>query len=127
MHDRPAIGIGIDAVEIERFQYWHTYSATKLARIYSPAEIDYCCAIISKSAERFAARFAAREALWKALSQAGIFIPFLSLCRSCSILVTERGPQLTVDHEAVSSLVPLLSLSHTKTMALAMIVLQPVR
>ena len=63
------IGIGIDAVAIDRFNTWHTYPQEKLLRIFSEQEISYCLNNKQKSAERFAARFAAREAFFKALGQ----------------------------------------------------------
>lgn len=62
------LGIGIDSVDIARFEQWHTYSHKKLLRVFSPAEIAYSLENPTKSAERFAVRFAAKEALFKALT-----------------------------------------------------------
>jgi phosphopantetheine--protein transferase-like protein len=135
-------GIGIDAVEIARFALWHTYSDTKLSRIFSTEEIAYCRACPAKSAERFAARFAAREALYKALCQA---YPdekwlFLTLCKHVKITHGSHGqPELTVNwqnltHKTIQSSgsptlhdkTPhiLLSLTHTDSLAMAWVVIQ---
>ena len=135
-------GIGIDAVEIVRFALWHTYSDTKLSRIFSATEIAYCRACTAKSAERFAARFAAREALYKALCQAypdNKYL-FLTLCKNVKITHGSHGqPELTVNwqnltHKAIQSSgdttlhdkTPriLLSLTHTDTLAMAWVVIQ---
>lgn len=120
------IGIGIDAVEIERFQNWHLYSTQRLLRIYSKEEIDYCLAIPAKSAERFAARFAVREALFKALCQAGFSTSFFALCRLCTVIVTHNGPHLHLDNAAWQHITPLLTITHTSTTAIAVVVLQVV-
>lgn len=59
------LGIGIDSVNIERFNQYHEHSQEMLLKIFSQAEIDYC---LSKPqpAVHFAARFATREAFFKA-------------------------------------------------------------
>jgi holo-[acyl-carrier protein] synthase len=125
-------GIGIDAVEIARFAHWHTYSDSKMSRIFSAEEITYCRACPAKSAERFAARFAAREALYKALCQA---YPdqkwlFLTLCKQVTITHGPHGqPEITVDWLKTAPLTDktpliLLSLTHTDTLAMAWVVVQ---
>ena len=63
------LGIGIDSVEIKRFEPWTSYSKNRLARIFSEHEITYSLSNPKKAAERLAARFAAKEAFFKALSQ----------------------------------------------------------
>lgn len=91
--------IGIDAVEIQRFAHWHSYSCHQLRRIFSDPEIDYCLSSPALSAQRFAARFAAREALLKALS---CFYPtlkfsLLALCKNIAITHSPNGsPQMAV-------------------------------
>jgi holo-[acyl-carrier protein] synthase len=60
-------GIGIDVVEVARIAAaMERHGETFLARIFTPAERDYCAARKS-SAMHFAARFAAKEAVAKAL------------------------------------------------------------
>ena len=120
------VGIGIDAVETDRFTQWHTYSKKKLARIFSLTEIDYCLSIPIKSTERFAIRFSIREALFKALSQAGYSIPFLSLCKQCTVVMIDGKPQLTLLCNTWH-IVPLITITHTKNVAIACVLLQTVR
>jgi len=125
-------GIGIDAVEIARFSLWHTYSDSKLSRIFSADEIAYCRASQVKGAERFAARFAAREALYKALCQA---YPdekwlFLTLCKEVTITHGSHGqPLLSVNWSKIANFTKekprtLLSLTHTGALAMAWVVVQ---
>ncbi len=118
------IGIGIDSIEIDRFKEWHTYSDAQLLRIFSQEEIDYCRANPIKSAERFAVRFAAREALFKALPQP---ISFLRLCKAVSIKKDPHGKPIIFLNEKLINLENCkawLSLTHTKTIATAMVILE---
>ena len=120
------IYIGIDAVEIERFTHFHSYSKKRLARLFSPEEIDYCLQNPAKSAERFAARFAAKEALYKALTQ---FLgkppcPLFSLCKNVSIL-NKPHPTFVVDWDTINSPQKSVqvSITHTKGLAFAQVLL----
>src|SRR5688572_18825476 len=56
-------GIGIDLVEIERFE---RAKPGLLKRLFTPAETRYC-ARQSRPAQHYAARFAAKEAALKAI------------------------------------------------------------
>lgn len=128
------VGIGVDALEIDRFVLWHLKSVKQLQKIYSEQEISYCLAQPSMSAARFCVRFAAREALFKALTQAGVIqIPFLSLCKAMSvgkdrsnvpyiILHSERFS--TQDRKILEQCSILLTLTHSKKIALASVILQ---
>jgi holo-[acyl-carrier protein] synthase len=59
-------GTGIDIVEIERIeQAVARHGAAFLARIFTPAEREYCDAM-PRPATHYAARFAAKEAVAKA-------------------------------------------------------------
>jgi|ERR1700733_486652 len=126
-------GIGIDSIEIERFAHWHSWPRTKLLRIFSDAEINYCLAIPACSAQRFAVRFAAREALYKAITQLQPehATPFLTLCRAITIQTTMRYPTLRIDtsllkpHNFIKTNISIhVSLTHTKTIATAMIIIE---
>lgn len=59
------LGIGIDSVNIERFDEYQLYSAEKLQKLFSPEEIVYCLGK-ERPAVHFASRFATREAFFKA-------------------------------------------------------------
>ena len=117
------IGIGIDSVEIARFNNWHNYSQKKLRRIFSAQEIEYCLSGKVKAAERFAGRFTAREALYKAwpFSQQ----PFISFCKKIAINNDQNGkPNLQLDSYQAQNLLIHLSITHTKDQATALIILE---
>jgi holo-[acyl-carrier protein] synthase len=123
------LGVGVDSIEIDRFTLWHTYSVKKLLRIFSSHEIDYVLSNQQKSAERFAVRFAAREALYKALSYAypDKKIPFLALCSHTTITKIGLRPYIIMSDGLgvdISSLVIHLSLSHSRTLATAFVVVE---
>lgn len=115
------LALGHDLVEIQRFTYWHTYSRKKLLRIYSEREITYCLQESQKSAERFAVRFAAKEGLYKALFQAGIHMPFLTVCKKSEIVFEKNGPVIRLYIE--NSPIIHTSLTHTESYASATIIL----
>lgn len=86
------IGVGIDAVEVEKCKEWTTKSDQFLQRIFSKNEIDYCFKTPRLRAQRLAARFAAREALFKALASVGIdhAIPFLRFCKLVEVVGSDK-------------------------------------
>lgn len=126
------LGIGIDSVEISRFNHWHTYPLQSLRRIFSEQEIEYCLSSQACSAERFAARFAAREALLKALSQAfpNQSFSLLALCKAVTIHKNPNGaPYLTITWPIIGlahepDIQALISWTHTAKTATAIIMLQ---
>lgn len=129
------VAIGIDVVEIDRFAAFVYKSDKQLRRIFSDAEITYCRSNPVKSAERFAVRFAAKEALFKALTQLhGLpSASFLTMCRHASVGAIERvssgslAPAFEIDWKKleIEPCAVSLSLSHTKTTAVAMVLVQP--
>jgi len=125
------LGTGIDAVEIDRFAHWHAYTKTQLLRVFSQEEIDYCLQIPVKSAERFAARFAAKEATYKAACSLGIKnISFFAFCKIISVdkrkdncPVIKINSTNTKINEMLDSVKISLSITHTKTLAIASIII----
>jgi phosphopantetheine--protein transferase-like protein len=119
------LGIGIDAVEIERFKDFNRHA--NLNRLFSPEEISYCLKDPIKSAERFAGRFAAKEAFYKALTQAlgKPPAPFFTLCAQTSVQLNP-APSLIIawDHLNIISHSALLSITHTKNNVLAQVIIQ---
>jgi len=129
------IAVGVDVIEIVRFSHWQYRHYKQLQRIFSSEEIEYCRSSSLKSAERFAVRFAAREAFLKAFCglHNSYSISFLSLCKFLYIEKKKSGcPQLVVDWQSFlfgcdrKTVYPKvsLSMSHTKTVALAVVIIQ---
>ncbi len=123
------IGLGIDAVEIDRFKHWHTFSHKQLTRIFSPEEISYCLQHLS--AQRFAARFATREAFFKAWNAAypNHYVPLLTTCKAISLTHDKHNtPILTIHWNLLPNVLqqtkPLISLTHTRTTATACVILR---
>lgn len=122
------IGTGVDLMEIDRIAHSiERYGVRFLQRVYTPGEIAYCRRKRS-SAESFAARFAAKEAGAKALGTGisrGVTWsefevqrlpggrPTLVLSGRAAVLASELG---------VKSIA--LSLTHTRTAAMAMVMME---
>jgi phosphopantetheine--protein transferase-like protein len=119
------IGVGIDAVDIERFRSVLARTPTFATRVFTPAELEYAGRAIDP-APRLAVRFAAKEAVMKALGVGlGAFAlrdvevlrdgrsgpPTLTLSGGAAALSSERG--VSAWH---------LSLSHTDVTAVAVAV-----
>jgi holo-[acyl-carrier protein] synthase len=122
------IGTGIDIIEIERIEKAFDRRGTRFRdRIFTPGEIVYCEAQGSKYAS-YAARFAAKEAAMKALGKGwfdGISWTDIETVR------TESGPPtLQFYGSALDRLNELsgnrihLSLSHSRDLAIAQVVLE---
>ncbi|MBN1549277.1 holo-ACP synthase [Candidatus Babeliales bacterium] len=120
------IGLGLDTVEIERFEKWHTYKRKQLARIFSKEEIDYCLQYQTTSAERFAVRFAAKEALFKAANTVAS-ISFLHLCKMSNVHHDHHGQaRMTIldsYYRKLGSPTISISLTHSRTIASAIVIL----
>lgn len=133
---RMILSLGIDSVAIARFQDWHKKPVKQLQRIFSPEEITYCLSNPTKSAERFAARFAAKEAFYKALHSIirDKKLPLFTVCKNLVIKKHLNGaPFLAVDWEyfklhshetTILDLATHLSITHTKTDATAIVILE---
>src|SRR4051812_47441886 len=94
--------IGIDIVQVQRFNEWGSWSDQKLQRIFSVTEIAYAKQNVLFTAQRFAVRFAAKEAFFKAFQQ--LFpekkINLLKIMSAISVAKKESGqPYLVINHE----------------------------
>jgi holo-[acyl-carrier protein] synthase len=63
------IAVGVDVVDLDRFESVMTRQNTFLVRVFTPGEREYCDKAKSTSVRcaRYAARFAAKEAVMKVL------------------------------------------------------------
>lgn len=120
------IGLGTDLIEIERIERSVArFGEQFLSRVFTPGEIAYCQAR-KTSAESFAARFAAKEAGAKALGTGisrGVSWKEFEVRR-------QRGqrPELHLSGRAAEIAAALgirrlsLSLTHSRTMSMAVVV-----
>jgi holo-[acyl-carrier protein] synthase len=128
------VGIGVDSVEISRFDSWANMNPAQLKKVFSQEEIAYCLKSSIFSAQRFAVRFAAREAFFKALCamQRHKAAPFLRVCKSVAVLKDDdQIPFLYVNWKNLlcnlhdeSPIIAHISLTHTSNLAIAYIILE---
>ena len=124
-------GIGTDILDVDRIKKKLSASGMDLMeRLFTAEEIEYCTAGASQNveAQRFAGRFAAKEAFLKAL---GTGLRSSITWHDMVISHTSMGkPEMRVRGRAASILdenritAIHLSISHTKTFATAMVVLE---
>ena len=120
------IGTGTDIVEVERIAKSIENISFK-EKIFSENEIAYCEARVNK-AESYAARFAAKESFFKALGtgwRGGMSF------KEVEVMNDELGkPTINLSGETAKILkernikIIHVSLSHTKTMAIATVILE---
>ncbi len=127
------IALGIDSIEISRFNLWHQYPQKTLLKVFSAVEIGYCLSNKIKNAERFAVRFAAKEAFFKAFSTSSTQkAPFLTICKKVEIIHNQlNAPYLQIQWDQLSEFLihketihAHLSLTHNKSYATAVVVLE---
>ncbi len=139
------LGIGTDIVEVARFKSWQNYSKTKLLRVFSEQELNYCLCksdqdSCSYNLQCLASRFAAKEAFFKALSATLVKLnlthqefPFLFACQNVEIVKTVWDvPELNVNWKAfekkvgerLADLEVKLSISHEKAYVVSFVVIQ---
>ncbi|MGH9113418.1 MAG: holo-ACP synthase [Acidimicrobiales bacterium] len=118
------VGVGVDLCEVERMRRVVARTPGFVERVFTAAEQNYCRAR-RDPAERFAARFAAKEAVLKAM---GVGVGACAL-REIEVVRAESGQPALVLHGAAAALADdrgvtawHLSLSHTATMAEALVV-----
>lgn len=143
------LGIGIDIVDVNRFESWAGFSQEKLSRVFTQEELIACEAlpkghdkVTRYSCPRLASRFAAKEAFYKALSamlvklgKTGKTFSFFSCARYIEVSQKEWGvPELVIDwdffeekiHGGVQDIRDIqidLSVSHEKQTAIAFVVI----
>jgi len=113
------LGIGIDLADVDRLRRAAERTPGVLQRLFTQEELDYCLAK-KHPYEHLASRFAAKEACIKVL---GRRIPWHSM----EIRRRRSGkPDLVVDpaHLPAGAVAVHLSLTHERTMAAAVVVLE---
>lgn len=125
-------GTGIDTIEVPRVeQTIEEYGEQFLHRIFSDWEIHYCTSR-KFSAEHFAARFAAKEAFAKAIGtgiRQGFIWKEVEVRKEISgkPIITLSGSMIVKTAKIVGGeYKALVSLSHTKTIAEAMVIIEKV-
>ena len=120
-------GIGTDLIEVERVAEKMEKKAGFKELVFSADEIIYCEARTFKY-EHYAARFAAKEAFLKALGtgwQSGTAFNEIEICND-----EEGKPEMRFHGITATTVADLklgkifLSLSHLKTMACAMVIIE---
>lgn len=119
-----ASGVGIDLIEVERIRNSiKERGEIFLARLFTETEIAYCRRH-QDSAIHFAGRFCAKEALAKAL---GLGFGKEVAWREIEVINDERGaPHFTLHGslaERLGDKTPLLSITHTKNYASAVVII----
>jgi len=111
------IRVGIDAVEVSRIKdLYRRYGDRCLKRLFTPTEVSYARAARGdRCFERLAARFAIKEALIKA---AGRSLPFTAI----EVRQTPKGRPIVICSLIEGNIE--ISLSHTKSLALACVLLE---
>jgi len=117
------VTIGVDIVEVERIALAiERRGAQFIERVFTPAEIAYCRGK-AREAESFAVRFAAKEAFAKALK-----VGKAAIWREVEVTRGESPRPALVLHGTARELTGSrhvdLSLSHTPTHAVAVVVIE---
>ncbi len=123
------VGLGTDLIDTGRIEASvERFGERFLERVYSPGEIAYCRAKKKNAAESFAARFAAKEAAAKALGTGisrGVSWREFEVRRAPGqapeMHLSGRAAELA-EHLGVTRIS--LSLTHTGTAALAVVVME---
>lgn len=107
--------IGIDCVDISRFNKEKISKIKFLRKIFTENEINYCAGKVNPS-QHFAVRFAGKEALIKAFSSYGIKISF----KKIEILNKKNGiPFVKILDKELKDFKIKISLSHSSKIAMA--------
>lgn len=120
--------IGLDAVDISRFEHWSKYPIKQLEKIFHIDEINYAFSNPKKTSERLAARFAAKEAFYKVLSSVtDKKYPLLYVFRNIRVRLKENGaPYLIINNDALNFNYSChLTITHTDKTAIALVMINP--
>ena len=127
-HCAVIIGIGIDLVEVLRFeQTMERHGERLLRRLFTQNEIDYCQSK-ARAVEHFAARFAVKEAAMKALGTGqseGIYWRDVETLRE-----PDQPPRIEFHgaarkrFDALGAKRVLVSITHTRHSAIAQVILE---
>jgi holo-[acyl-carrier protein] synthase len=115
------LGIGVDAVDVDRFRAVLARRPTIVGRLFTPAEIDYANRSADPTA-RLAVRFAAKEAALKAL---GVGIGAMAFVDIEVARNSDGAPSLVLHGDAARLAAGKgvstwhLSMTHTATVAVA--------
>ena len=121
-------GVGVDLVEIDRFQRAVSrWEGRLVERLFTAREVDYCKRKKKGYYRSLAGKFAAKEALWKALGARGL--QGLSW-KSLEILSDSQNKPYFAKTEALQKKLAargikgvFLSITHTRNHALALVIL----
>ncbi|MEY2431107.1 MAG: holo-[acyl-carrier protein] synthase [Acidimicrobiaceae bacterium] len=121
------VAVGVDVVDLERFESVMTRQKTFLDRVFTPDEREYCdrAKALSVRCQRYAARFAAKEAVMKALGCGLGAYGFhdVAVTRDDSgepTLLVKGKAAVLADERGITQW--LVSLSHTDLVAMALVV-----
>jgi holo-[acyl-carrier protein] synthase len=121
------VAVGVDVVDLERFESVMTRQKTFLDRVFTPGERDYCdgAKALSVRCQRYAVRFAAKEAVMKALGCGLGAYGFhdVAVTRDDSgepTLLVKGKAAVLADERGITQW--LVSLSHTDLVAMALVV-----
>jgi holo-[acyl-carrier protein] synthase len=115
-------GVGIDLLDVERFENALRRRPGLAERLFTDAERDYAAAR-ARPAMHLAARFCAKEAVAKALGLTAWSF------RDVEVVATDAAPQIRLSGSAARRAEELgvsasVSLSHTQTLAAAVALVQ---
>ena len=119
------IGIGIDTIEVQNFRKKKYTKTSRLLRgFFSEQEIRYCFAK-KDPAQHLAARFAAKEAVWKALSGSKkIYMHLFTFLKLVEVRDDNDGTPNFIFSDTLKKHKALVSLTHTRSQATAVVLLQ---
>lgn len=121
------IAVGVDVVDLDRFESVISRQTSFLDRVFTPGERDYCDKSTAPSVrcQRYAARFAAKEAVMKALGCGLGSFGFhdVAVARDESgepLLVVQGKAAVLADERGITRW--MISLTHSDLVAVALVV-----